>query len=43
MTLLCLLGGCSWAAGTEVIMGREAMLCQVCSRCGACRYLPLVP
>lgn len=43
MTLLCLLGGCCWAAGSHVTIGREVLLCRVCSRCGACRYQPLAP
>ncbi|WP_173174125.1 PSPA7_2676 family Cys-rich small protein [Pseudomonas tohonis] len=40
MTLFCLIGGCSWSPSTSVHIGKEDLLCQVCARCGACRYSP---
>nr|WP_305809605.1 PSPA7_2676 family Cys-rich small protein [Pseudomonas sp. ML96] len=40
MTLMCLIRGCMWSAGTPMEVGGEVLVCQCCSRCGCHRYAP---
>ncbi|MHA6493110.1 PSPA7_2676 family Cys-rich small protein [Pseudomonas borbori] len=43
MTIVCLLGGCSWERGSHAHFSDDDVLYQSCSRCGAHRYFFGVP